>query len=260
MSHAERPFPFWASARGGGDRGNPPPLSAGADTGEESASGPRAATESAHLKLRSLGQQGNKSSPPPASATSERPWKWIVVFEDGREEEATKVVSTARLKRAETAADSSAEGVPEAEEAGESASEDRAAAAPAGKARLLEYRAPCDAPGETGGETRYACLGDDVAKFIIFLESAVARGERGCDDSAGDADLDVSGGGGAVAGGTERRITVSTVEVRDEGIQQSLRELWKEGRLLSQERDAANVLRGQEVRSFDGVRCGFVCP
>ncbi len=194
-----------------------------------------------------------------------------MVFEDGREEEATEVVSAARKNCAE-AAESSLEGVPEVEEAGggdppnkadgagESASDDSAAAAAAaaGKARLLEYRSPRGAEGKTGGETLYACLGNDVSKFIIFLESAVARGEGGCEDGAGDTDLYVAGGEGAVAGGTERRITVSTVEVLDEAIQQSLRELWEGGRLLSQERDAANVLRGQEVRSFDCGRYSMV--
>lgn len=118
---------------------------------------------------------------------------------------------------------------------------------PPGQVRLLEYRAPRGAEDEQGG-TRYASLGDDVSKFITFLESPVARGGRN-----GDADeLDVAAGAGAGAGGTaakgtERRIFASTVDVGEDGVQQRLRVLWEEGRLLSQERDAANVLRGQEV-------------
>lgn len=112
---------------------------------------------------------------------------------------------------------------------------------PPGKVRLLEYRAPPGAEGERG-ETRYASLGDDVSKFITFLESPVARG---CRD--GDADeLNVAAGAGPA---TDRRIFASSVEVGEGEGQQSLKELWREGRLLSQERDAANVLRGQEVRA-----------
>ena len=42
-------------------------------------------------------------------------------------------------------------------------------------------------------------------------------------------------------------ITASTVEVSDERVQESLKELWKAERLVSQERDATNVLRTGEV-------------
>ena len=126
---------------------------------------------------------------------------------------------------------------------------------PPGKVRLLEYRAPPSGTGGERGETRYASLGDDVSKFITFLESPVARGIR-----EGDPDeLDVAVGAGvgaaeeSAAAGTERRIFASTVEIGEEELQQSLKELWREGRLLSQGRDAANVLRGQEV-CVRGVR------
>lgn len=125
---------------------------------------------------------------------------------------------------------------------------------PPGKVRLLEYRAPPPVAGGERGETQYASLGDDVSKFITFLESPIARGLR-----EGDADemLDLTAGTGAgatagaagrtAAAGTERRIFASTVEIGEEGLQKSLKDLWWEGRLLSQERDAVNVLRGQEV-------------
>lgn len=56
------------------------------------------------------------------------------------------------------------------------------------------------------------------------------------------------------------KIATSTVEVKDEGIQESLKALWADGRLLSQESNATDVLRGGEVCGMlfwcGGVRRG----
>lgn len=59
-----------------------------------------------------------------------------------------------------------------------------------------------------------------------------------------DAACAIASGGGRWA----TRITASTLEVTDEGAKESLQALWKQGRMLSQEGDATNVLRGEEVR------------
>lgn len=58
-----------------------------------------------------------------------------------------------------------------------------------------------------------------------------------------------AGVGDEAAGGRwASRITVSTVNTTDESVQDSLQGLWKEGKLLSQDRDVTDVLRGEEVR------------
>lgn len=59
----------------------------------------------------------------------------------------------------------------------------------------------------------------------------------------------------AAAGGSRwaSGIMASTVEIADEAIQKRLQTLWEQGRLLSQEQDARDVLRGREVRCEDFV-------
>ncbi|CAN0154893.1 unnamed protein product [Ectocarpus fasciculatus] len=94
-----------------------------------------------------------------------------------------------------------------------------------------------------GGETLYACLGDDVSKFTVFLESAVARG---LSDELGHMEGELAS---AAEGMAKRQVVATTVELEDEGVKQRLETLWKEGRLLSQESDPADVLRGRE-RNF----------
>lgn len=48
-------------------------------------------------------------------------------------------------------------------------------------------------------------------------------------------------------------ISISTVDIANEDVQEGLKELWKAERLLSQERDATDVLRDGEVRTKTGV-------
>eukprot|EP00904_Undaria_pinnatifida_P004953 jgi/Undpi1/1588/HiC_scaffold_11.g04978.m1 len=66
--------------------------------------------------------------------------------------------------------------------------------------------------------------------------------EAAAAEMAAAAAASVAAAGGRWAG----QIEVSAVEVADEGVQQDLQALWEEGKLLSQERDATEVLRGRE--------------
>lgn len=117
-----------------------------------------------------------------------------------------------------------------------------------GQARVLE----CHMPTVAEGETLYACLGDDVSKFTVFLESAATRG---LSDEVGHRGAESAS---AAEGMAKRQVTAKTVELADEGVKQGLETLWKEGRLLSQESDPADVLRGREVRHGSSGRRGRV--
>lgn len=258
---------------------------------------PGAKKESSHLKLRSVGQNGIAAAVAAAAATAPWKWTVVderrVATEEEEDQEqegkegsvsgsgersATEIVIPAEVKGKTTPTTCSSSGgggvddnagvergndgdrdgrhdvsAIEAEEHGGREGGDQL---PPGTAQLLEYRAPPAAGGEKG-ETLYASLGDDVSKFIIFLESAVARGQSPSESSVVDEDgvrLDLAGGAAAAAGGLERQIFVSTVEVGDEGVERMLQALWSGGRLLSQERDAMDVLRGQEVRACSPFR------
>lgn len=85
------------------------------------------------------------------------------------------------------------------------------------------------------------------------------RGDRQREAYVSESDVKAAAAA-SVAPGTENltaiaegrwaaHISISTVNVADEGIQESLKELWKAERLLSQERDATDVLRDGEVRT-----------
>ncbi|CAN0091109.1 unnamed protein product [Ectocarpus sp. 8 AP-2014] len=210
--------PFWVFARGGGGTGRPPRLGGGAYDNAE---------------------VGSPATIPAAAAAA------CATATEAEEEPipgGNSVASAASADDASGIDDSDGK----AEDDGENGGTPAAAAEQEedgelrpGQARVLE----CRMETVCGGETLYACLGDDVSKFTVFLESAVARGlgdelgHRGAESSS------------AAEGVAKRQVVAKTVDLVDEGVKQGLETLWKEGRLLSQESDPADVLRGRE-RNF----------
>ncbi|CAM9361779.1 unnamed protein product [Discosporangium mesarthrocarpum] len=115
--------------------------------------------------------------------------------------------------------------------------------------KLMEFRTP-------DGE-RFASLGVDESIFSIFLD-LVARGRHGqVKDLEGTGGWSARGLNGApssgdgttqLAAGEDLKtpgITVSDVDLSDEATKEDLQQLWRAGRLLSQDRDAAEILRGK---------------
>ncbi|CAM9299846.1 unnamed protein product [Scytosiphon promiscuus] len=325
----------WVFARGGGGTGRPPPLAGCANSDAEagrpaspvspanpttedvvaaagSVNSPGEKKESAHLKLRSMGQKKGANR---AGAAATAPWKRIIVDKPqaqtkGKEEQqqkqeqgetapgsrkqsareflpqaaVTMAGATNTGKTSPPCAGSSSngsggggDGARDASRDDDGGDDDGSATEavdkqarmsrgrlPPGPSWLLEYRAPPAADGEQG-EALYASLGDDISNFIVFLESAVARGESVRDSSGVEKDetgLHPAAGAGeevpaAGAGAKQKgQILVSTLEVGDEGAERRLRALWTEGKLLSQERDAVDVLRGQE-KSFSELLSSY---
>lgn len=129
-----------------------------------------------------------------------------------------------------------------------------------------------DTMGAVDGETQ-------LAPGVMPTEGLLPWGDSHGMDNHGEAHVseraselrsDAEAAAALVAAGTENptaiaegrwaaHISVSTVEIADEGVQESLKELWKAERLLSQERDVTDVLRGGEVRTKAGVDFFCVC-
>ncbi|CAB1109414.1 unnamed protein product [Ectocarpus sp. CCAP 1310/34] len=212
--------PFWVFTRGGGGTGRPPRLGAydNAEVGAPSTT-PAAAASAAAAACAT-----------PTEAAAEQLPGGNSVGSSASADDASGIDDSAG--KAEDDGENGA--VPAAADEREEAGELRPR-----QARVLECR--MEAVG--GDETLFACLGDDFSKFTVFLESAVARG---LSDELGHRGAESYS---AAEGVAKRQVVANTVDLADEGVKQGLETLWKEGRLLSQESDPADVLRGRE-RNF----------